>query len=184
MGANADHDNLQYYTYHDILTPGSVVCVRAVPSVPANDPRGRGGTPEVLASRSLHTAASTLEYVSGGGVGSRGGARQRFTPEVLTWEGKSPTQMLMLQTALVDEDHATVPQMHIGLVTEHTRAVVLVNWASWPEFSQHKSDGVLVALLPGDRRFDSCEPPAGKVTKQEVVLTDQTTGKRFPRLVT
>eukprot|EP00971_Amphidinium_carterae_P327574 6458997-Amphidinium_carterae.1 len=73
---------------------------------------------------------------------------------MLTWEGKSPTQMLMLQTALVDEDQAAVPQLHISLVTEHSRAVVLVNWASWPDFAKHKSDGVLVALLPGDRRFD------------------------------
>eukprot|EP00971_Amphidinium_carterae_P117051 2317962-Amphidinium_carterae.2 len=110
--------------------------------------------------------------------------RQRFQPAMLTWEGRTPDQMLKLQTVMVDEAQAQVPQMHVSLVTDQSRAVVLVNWATWPEFAKTVSEGVLVALLPGDRRFDDAEPEASKVSKQEVVLLDQQTGKRFPRLVT
>eukprot|EP00971_Amphidinium_carterae_P115217 2282090-Amphidinium_carterae.1 len=152
--APGSNENLLYYAYHDVIVPGSVVCARPTASVPATDPRCRGG------------------------------ANPKVRPEMLTWEGKLPTQMLQLQTVMMDEDNAPMPQVHISAVTDHTRAVVLVNWGSWSTFSTVKSDGVLVALLPGDKRFDDAEPQASKVSKQEVVLMDAGTGKRFPRLVT
>eukprot|EP00971_Amphidinium_carterae_P119161 2360552-Amphidinium_carterae.1 len=62
MGVNADHDNLHYYTYHDIILPGSVLCVRAVPSVPANDPRGRGGASAVSETTVRHGSDDSLTH--------------------------------------------------------------------------------------------------------------------------
>eukprot|EP00971_Amphidinium_carterae_P238035 4725664-Amphidinium_carterae.1 len=73
-------DVLQRYTYHDVILPGSELCARHCVSTPATDPRARGG------------------------------AYPKFKPEMLTWEGRTAEQMLQLSTAMLDEDHAQVPQ--------------------------------------------------------------------------
>eukprot|EP00971_Amphidinium_carterae_P059347 1173297-Amphidinium_carterae.3 len=156
-----------------------VESVRSTDSVPltelARNQAQEGDPPAMFRA----TISPTLPFED-----DRGGAPTAKPKQRLTWEGTAPGQHLEIQSTFYDATGAALSQIHITEVCNNAVGAALVNWTSWTNVASTKSDGTLLAVLPGHRSFELQEPAQEKLHRVDIVICEPDTGKRFPRQVT
>eukprot|EP00971_Amphidinium_carterae_P132840 2630689-Amphidinium_carterae.2 len=95
----------------------------------------------------------------------RGGApKKKDAAPRTTWEGESPTKMLDVQSAFMDEHGVRLAQIHATAVSTEAKGVALLNWSSWAHTAGTTSTHPLAVILPGRRTFEVDPPPCNRWT--------------------